>query len=258
MYEEIMSKPKRNKNVKICPNAYEWMKINPDAARNLKRIIKFMGDKYVGSNQGYINRAANFVEYRYDSIEGEPHFKHIKLIARQKHVVVRFNMLTKYINKGIWTIKTLKDANGNNSYVLDFPIAVGSSFDKLEKFLHTTKTFSQNSATPIPKKSIDKIFPQTLSKAKQEAADELAKPIISEEDARQRELRAVFLRRGQEKFRKDLINAYKSRCAVTGCNIVEILEAAHIIPYRGEHTNRCNNGLLLRADIHTLFDLGLL
>ncbi|UIX74088.1 HNH endonuclease signature motif containing protein [Xanthomonas citri pv. glycines] len=35
-------------------------------------------------------------------------------------------------------------------------------------------------------------------------------------------------------------------------------EAAHILPYRGEHTNRVDNGLLLRSDIHTLFDLGLL
>lgn len=36
------------------------------------------------------------------------------------------------------------------------------------------------------------------------------------------------------------------------------LEAAHIIPYQGDETNHISNGLLLRADIHTLFDLGLL
>jgi predicted restriction endonuclease len=36
------------------------------------------------------------------------------------------------------------------------------------------------------------------------------------------------------------------------------LEAAHITPYLGPQTNDVSNGLLLRADIHTLFDLGLL
>ena len=35
------------------------------------------------------------------------------------------------------------------------------------------------------------------------------------------------------------------------------LEAAHIHPYRGAETNLISNGLLLRADVHTLFDLGL-
>lgn len=39
---------------------------------------------------------------------------------------------------------------------------------------------------------------------------------------------------------------------------MEVLEAAHVLPYRGEHTNRMDNGLLLRADLHTLFDCQLL
>jgi predicted restriction endonuclease len=37
-----------------------------------------------------------------------------------------------------------------------------------------------------------------------------------------------------------------------------VLEAAHIIPYKGPATNSLQNGLLLRADLHTLFDLGLI
>jgi putative restriction endonuclease len=37
-----------------------------------------------------------------------------------------------------------------------------------------------------------------------------------------------------------------------------VLEAAHIIPYRGPQTNHVANGLLLRADLHTLFDLGMI
>lgn len=45
---------------------------------------------------------------------------------------------------------------------------------------------------------------------------------------------------------------------MTGCALEPILEAAHIHPYLGDETNVISNGLLLRTDVHTLFDLGLL
>jgi predicted restriction endonuclease len=44
----------------------------------------------------------------------------------------------------------------------------------------------------------------------------------------------------------------------TDCQVLDALEAAHIKPYRGESDNHPENGLLLRADIHTLFDLNLI
>ncbi|WP_259756975.1 HNH endonuclease [Pseudomonas sp. GCEP-101] len=81
---------------------------------------------------------------------------------------------------------------------------------------------------------------------------------INEPDARDRISRAIVLRRGQTAFRQALIEAYRGTCAITGCTAVDVLEAAHIVPYKGEHTNRVDNGLLLRADIHSLFDLGFL
>ncbi|WP_448167974.1 HNH endonuclease [Burkholderia ambifaria] len=81
--------------------------------------------------------------------------------------------------------------------------------------------------------------------------------IFDERDARIRTLRSIAGRRGQPAFRDNLIRAYGGVCAVTGCQVVETLEAAHILPYRGEHSNHVQNGLLLRADLHTLFDLGM-
>jgi hypothetical protein len=78
------------------------------------------------------------------------------------------------------------------------------------------------------------------------------------EDGRRRLLRLVAIRQGQAKFREKLFDAYDNRCAVTGTSIAVTLQAAHIMPYRGPDTNSVQNGLLLRADIHTLFDLGLL
>lgn len=70
--------------------------------------------------------------------------------------------------------------------------------------------------------------------------------------------RAIKLRRGQQNFRKELLKKYNNTCVITGCKITYILEAAHINPYRGNQDNHTSNGLLLRADIHTLFDLNLL
>ena len=76
------------------------------------------------------------------------------------------------------------------------------------------------------------------------------------EDARDRTCRRIVLRRGQPAFRRELLGAYEGKCAVTGCDSEFALEACHIVPYRGPETNHVSNGLLLRADIHTLFDLG--
>jgi|CXWL01.1.fsa_nt_gi putative restriction endonuclease len=64
-------------------------------------------------------------------------------------------------------------------------------------------------------------------------------------------------RLGQASFRVLVMDAYKRRCAITGENTLLALEAAHIVPYKGAGTHDVRNGLLLRADFHRLFDVGL-
>ncbi len=73
-----------------------------------------------------------------------------------------------------------------------------------------------------------------------------------------RRLATIKVRRGQSEFRASLIGAYAGKCAVTGSRIVDLLEAAHILPHAEGTDYRVSNGLLLRADIHTLYDLHLL
>jgi len=70
--------------------------------------------------------------------------------------------------------------------------------------------------------------------------------------------REVQQRLGQREFRDALRSAYGDRCVITGTSLTELLEAAHITPVSlgGRHSTK--NGLLLRADLHTLFDLGFL
>lgn len=81
---------------------------------------------------------------------------------------------------------------------------------------------------------------------------------LDAEDSRERQIAEVVRRRGQRRFRAALLKAYQGKCALTGCDAVDALEAAHVSPYRGAQSNHIQNGLLLRADIHSLFDLGLL
>jgi len=77
-------------------------------------------------------------------------------------------------------------------------------------------------------------------------------------DAREKTLTSIIRRRGQPKFRQMLLEAYDGKCAITDCCVEDTLEAAHIIPYLGTETNIIANGLLMRADIHILFDMGMI
>jgi 5-methylcytosine-specific restriction protein A len=80
----------------------------------------------------------------------------------------------------------------------------------------------------------------------------------TEEDQRKIIERQIRERRGQQVFREELRRIHGDRCMATRCSILAVLEAAHIKPYRGVKDNHAENGLLLRSDIHTLFDLDLL
>ncbi len=70
--------------------------------------------------------------------------------------------------------------------------------------------------------------------------------------------RLVAGRLGQRPFQALVLDAYKRRCAVTGEKIRPVLQAAHIKPVASGGENRLDNGLLLRSDVHTLFDSGYL
>lgn len=79
-----------------------------------------------------------------------------------------------------------------------------------------------------------------------------------EDEGKKRLLREIAVRQGQARFRDDLIQAYGGACAISGCSLAPTLQAAHISPWSGKNSNHVSNGILLRADIHTLFDLGLI
>lgn len=64
-------------------------------------------------------------------------------------------------------------------------------------------------------------------------------------------------RNGQGEFRKGLLRRYGSACAITGPCPTEALQAAHLRPFAEHETHDLDEGVLLRADLHLLYDQGL-
>ncbi|MEU4712467.1 HNH endonuclease [Micromonospora purpureochromogenes] len=125
---------------------------------------------------------------------------------------------------------------------------------------------------PIPRSEFHQIAQQAAIRADERTVEvldgwlrsgrirlaDLEREPSSNEDARLRTMRNIVQRQGQATFRQRLLHVYDRRCAVTRESAEAVLEAAHIEPYMGPHSNRLTNGLLLRADLHTLFDLHLI
>ena len=70
--------------------------------------------------------------------------------------------------------------------------------------------------------------------------------------------RPVRHRLGQGAFQIGVLDAYGRQCAITREKALPALEAAHIKPFSLTATHDIRNGLLLRSDLHRLFDKGYL
>lgn len=81
---------------------------------------------------------------------------------------------------------------------------------------------------------------------------------VAEEPARYGAPVLVRPRLGQGAFRFVVTDAYERRCAVTGERTLPALEAAHVKPFSQSGPHLVENGLLLRKDLHALFDRGYL
>lgn len=64
------------------------------------------------------------------------------------------------------------------------------------------------------------------------------------------------VRTGQGKFRKDTLSRYGNACAVTGPAPASVLDAAHLYSFADVGVHLDQGGLMLRRDIHRLFDRG--
>ena len=65
-------------------------------------------------------------------------------------------------------------------------------------------------------------------------------------------------RPGQQKFRRKIAERDGLKCAITGCTVAEVLDAAHLEQRAPRGSDDPSNGLILRVDLHRLMDAGLL
>ena len=103
---------------------------------------------------------------------------------------------------------------------------------------------------------VEQVLAALLASYRENPLDDGGPGVVTGEVFGRPALRAV--RVGQTAFKALVQEAYGRRCAVTGDRIVPVLQAAHIRPVTREGVNQVDNGLLLRSDVHTLFDRGYL
>lgn len=102
---------------------------------------------------------------------------------------------------------------------------------------------------PVSQKLYELITKRTLPKGW-----DIITPSDLEMDAIHRTKAERSVRQGQERFRRELFSVYGASCAISGCRVETALEAAHLHSYTGPKSNHVSNGIVLRADIHKLFD----
>jgi putative restriction endonuclease len=104
----------------------------------------------------------------------------------------------------------------------------------------------------------DAIDGLTLWNAVQERVSSVAQPTNALEAPRFGAEYLTRARLGQGAFRVLVTEAYERRCSISGERTLPVLEAAHIKPYAKSGPHLISNGLLLRSDLHILFDDGYL
>ena len=101
-----------------------------------------------------------------------------------------------------------------------------------------------------------RIWRECQARASASARTLCSAELIGEDQERYGEAILVKPRLGQGAFRVAVTDAYGRACAVTREHSLPVLEAAHIVPYAHGGQHDVSNGLLLRSDVHRLFDLG--
>lgn len=220
----------------------------------------------------------------------ESHIEHWFRMSRGDHVLIGYKgayrhygkVLGRYQNeraaRAIWGDDSTRPAQREYLFFLTEPVALGQPFDALADYFPTDlgefQRLEDHTVSQIEAEfgSVERFIRQRLlnSSAGGPMLDisgmiklserELARlqkfEPESSKDGRNQIIEGILRRRGHPAFRQELLAAYEQRCAITNFNALDALEAAYIVPYRGKFTHHPSNGLLLRADLHTLFDLG--
>ncbi|MEP7106479.1 MAG: HNH endonuclease [Ferruginibacter sp.] len=101
--------------------------------------------------------------------------------------------------------------------------------------------------------NVEKLLQKYLYQVPDESMSQL---ILEEPEAMYGNSILKKVRLGQGAFRILVTDAYNRKCAISGERTLPVLEAAHIKPYSETGPHFISNSLLLRSDLHKLFDAG--
>ena len=125
----------------------------------------------------------------------------------------------------------------------------------------TSKSSSSNKdAKPHAdyKATLDSSINPRKSESFKAVLTEIERAKLSESKDVKSKTTVVEQRQFQTAFREAILTVYQNRCCISGYSVVQALHAAHIIDYAKAKDNSVSNGLCLRADIHILYDRGLI
>ena len=173
--------------------------------------------------------------------------EHIKTQGNQVQSKLYNILLMNCLNDGLPIGLFIKDKNKKYK-------VMGLAF--VERYNSATGMFTLHG--PVNAKTVNNssFISAGFDELKPEIQNQLEQ--IDDTDERIKEFRESVRRQGQAQFRNNLLKAYSNRCAISGNDVPQVLQAAHIGQYRGPKTQMVTNGILLRSDLHLLFDAHLL
>ncbi|MBD2522034.1 HNH endonuclease [Nostoc sp. FACHB-133] len=219
----------------------------PLEQKDLRRLPQFQGINFHfgASGRRFNSKASDFLNSEWE--------KHSLIQQRQRRGV---RLVDIFFDKG----EAFKQNKECQAAIDNYKLAleVDSKYVKAIQRIKTCESIlNREPKIPSvePKPSLDT---NELLLAREELDKQKFFNFKSDAEARQKITVSIVRRQGQQQFRKSLLDAYSSKCAITNFDADAALEAAHIIPYIETENNHPSNGLLLRADLHTLFDLNLI
>ena len=134
--------------------------------------------------------------------------------------------------------------------------AVSRNYGYLEKADGVTRDAEQYHLNALIESEIAEILATPITDASlQMILNQIRTSEVASEVERKRVQNYRISRPNQAKFRHDVLAACQ-RCIITNVTMPEVLEAAHIKPFKYNGEDTVANGFAMRTDIHTLFDAG--
>ncbi|MFD5179766.1 HNH endonuclease [Nocardia sp. NPDC058379] len=130
--------------------------------------------------------------------------------------------------------------------------------------LHGTFSAAELRAFCVKPRSQNSFRPLRWESVRTAASPAIGAEVFGPIDATTRQMRdghttrPTRVRLGQREFRQDLLAKYNTRCAFTGNLPSEVLDACHLYSYARVGRHHEHGGILLRRDLHTLFDRGII